>query len=244
MNTMRFCARMACVCTLLLLSVTLAAAQEVEVKLDGVSFQQVLDRLFGTTANPGLLAGKERFELRATDVTLTAAQEQNFFVPTAANSSDFANLITAAEQIRGSEVKIRGLVDGKPFDIKLEGKEVKVEGLNLTQAQLDSLVNQLKGISGLREAKIETLVDGKPMVLKIENRAGIVKVVDLPRHNDHERHASNDNRGQGFGNNGQSARADLTERPQKVDRLEKIDKVEKIDRIERPDTEHGGSGRH
>jgi hypothetical protein len=241
---LRFCARMACVCMLLLLTANLAAAQEV--KLDGVTFQQVLDRLFGTTANPGLLAGKERFELRATDVTLTAAQEQSFFVPTAANNSDFAALVTAAEQIKGSEVKIRGLVDGAPFELKLEGKEVKVEGLSLTQAQLDSLINQLKGISGLREAKIETVVDGKPMVVKIENRAGVVKVVDLPRHHDHEKHASNDNHGQGSGS-GQSARADLTEKPQHIDRPEKSDKVErpeKIDHIERPEIEHGGSGRH
>jgi hypothetical protein len=225
---------------LLLLTANLASAQEV--KLDGVSFQQVLDRLFGTTANPGLLAGKERFELRATDVTLTAAQEQSFFVPTAANNSDFAALVTAAEQIKGSEVKIRGLVDGKPFDIKLEGKELKVEGLNLTQAQLDSLVNQLKGISGLREAKIESVVDGKPMVVKIENRAGVVKVVDLPRHHDRERHGDNDNDNHGHGSgNGQSARADLIEKPQHID---KVERPEKIDHIERPEIEHGGSGRH
>src|SRR5262245_65129808 len=167
MNTIRFSVRILCVCVVLLLNLNFAAAQEV--KLDGASFQQVLDRLFGTTGNPGLLAGKDRFELRAEDVTLTADQARTFLVPTTTSTADIANVVSAAEQIRGAKIKIEGLVDGSPFELKLAGKEVKLKGLNLTQAQLDSLVQQLKGIQGLREAKIESLVDGKPTEVKIEN---------------------------------------------------------------------------
>src|SRR5262249_47463492 len=126
--------------------------------------------------------------------------------------------------------------------------EVKLEGLNLTQAQLDSLINQLKGITGLREAKIESVVDGKAMEIKIENRAGNVRIEDHERHarhdadddHDHDRRASNagnsDNRG-----------ANPLDRPQKIERPEKNDKVErpdKLEKIERPETDHGGSGRH
>jgi len=234
------------VCLLLLICSNFASAQEV--KLDGVPFQQVLDRLFGTASTPGLLGANQRFELRAGDVTLTREQEQSFFVPSAANTADIADLVTAAEQVRG-RVKIEGLVDGAPFELKVSGREVKLEGLNLTQAQLDSLVGQLKGISGLREAKIESIVDGRRMEIKIENRAGVMKVEDRERHSgaahvheaddDHGQRASNQNRG--------PERSASLERPEKIEKLEKnerVDRVEKLERIERPENEHGGSGRH
>jgi hypothetical protein len=122
-----------------------------------------------------------------------------------------------------------------------------LEGLNLTQAQMDSLVGQLKGISGLREAKIESIVDGRLMEVKIENRAGVMKVEDRERHNaaahvheaddDHERRASSQNRGPG----GSAS----FERPEKIEKLEKnerVERVEKVERIERPENEHGGPG--
>ena len=245
MNTLRFFVRILCVCVLLLLNLNFAAAQEV--KLDGVPFQQVLDRLFGTTTAPGLLAGKQRFELRAEDVTLTADQARNFLVPSSTNTADITDLVTAAEQIRGAQVKIEGLLDGSPFELKLAGKEFKLEGLNLTQAQLDSLVDQLKGIQGLREAKIESLVDGKPVEIKIENRAGRVKVEDRERHAE-DRH---ENRGEGSKNSGKGSRVEISdrriERSEKIERIEKNERVErpeKVERIERPETEHGGPGRH
>jgi hypothetical protein len=234
---------MFCVCLLLLLSLSVASAQEV--KLDGAPFQQVLDRLFGTTSAPGLLAGKQRFELRAEDVTLTADQARSFLVPSSTNNADISDLISAAEQIRGAQVNIEGLVDGSPFELKVAGKEVKLEGLNLTQAQLDSLVEQFKGIQGLREAKIESLVDGKPMEIKIENRAGRLKVED------HERRASRENRGEGSKNSAKGTRVEVAdrhiERSEKVERPEKNERAErpeKVERIERPETEHGGPGRH
>lgn len=234
MNKLRFSTRLSCGCLLLLMCSRLAVAQEV--KLEGVPFQQVLDRLFGTTSNPGLLSANQHFELRAENVTLTRDQEQSFFVPSSANTADIADLVTAAEQVRGT-VKIEGSVDGAPFELKVSGREVKVEGISLTQAQLDSLVSQLKGISGLREAKIESIVDGRQTEVKIENKAGVVKVEDRDRHNgpahvhdadnDHEQSASSQNRGPGSSAS-----------------FERPEKIEKVDRIERPETDHGGSGRH
>src|SRR5215471_16798143 len=243
MNKLRFSARLFWGCLFLLLCSNFAAAQEV--KLEGVQFQQVLDRLFGTASTPGLLGANQRFELRAEDVTLTRDQEQSFFVPSSANTADIADLVTAAEKVRG-RVKIEGLVDGAPFELKVSGREVKLEGLSLTQAQLDTLVGQLKGISGLREVKIESIVDGHAMEIKIENRAGVMKVEDRERpkaaahvheaDDDHEQRASSQNSGPG-----RSARL---ERPEKIEKLEKNDRVERVDkveRIERPETEHGGS---
>jgi hypothetical protein len=218
-----------------LLAPAFAGAQEI--KLDAVPFQQVLDRLFGTTASPGLLDSNKRFELRAEDVTLTRDQASSFFVPTSANNSDIADFITAAERLRGVDVKVEGLMDGNPFEFKLDGKEVKLEGLDLTQAQLDSLIEQLKGISGLREAKIETLVDGRPVEVKIENRAGRVEVEDRERHNADSRHRERDADGEKLSSKEISNR-DRGER--EVERVEKIEKVErerqeKIERMERPE---------
>jgi hypothetical protein len=237
MKELRFSAVLLWACVLSLAFTNVAAAQEV--KLEGVPFQQILDRLFGTTANPGLLDSNKRFELRAEDVVLTRDQALSFFVPTSANTSDIADFITAAEQLRGVNVKVEGLMDGAPFEFKLDGKEVKLEGLDLTRAQLDSLIEQLKGITGLREAKIESLVDGRPIEVKIENRAGRVKIEDRERHNadvrlrererddDRERVSSRE-----------VSNRDRGER--EVERLERIEKVErerqeKIERMERPD---------
>jgi hypothetical protein len=239
MNRLHCFGRMICLCLLLLFNLKSAAAQQV--KLEGVPFQQVLDQLFGTTANAGLLAGKQRFELRAEDVTLTSDQARNFLVPSSANNADIADLVSAARQIRGAQVKIEGLADGTPFEFKLAGREVKLEGLNLTQAELDSLVQQLKGITELREVKIESLVDGKPMEVKIENRAGRVKVEDREGQNhDRERHdkealhdADDDH-----------VREHASTRIERPEKNEKIERVDKVERIERPEIEHGGTGRH
>jgi len=232
MNKLRFSALLPCACLLVLLQVSSAAAQEI--KLEGVPFQQILDRLFGTTGNPGLLDANKRFELRAEDIVLTADQARSFFVPTSANTSDFADLVAAAERFRG-QVKVEGLLDGSPFEFKLAGREVKVEGVNLTRAQLDSLIEQLRGISGLREAKIESTVDGRPIEVKIENRAGRVKVEDRERHERAHLGERDDH-----GNRDHVEVRDHHERQEKVERAERIEKVErerqeKLEHIERPD---------
>ena len=230
MKNLRLSVLLLSVCFLLLLHADLAAAQEV--KIENVTFQQVLDRLFGTTGNPGLLEGNKRFELHAEHVTLTGDQARTFFVPTTTNTSDIADLIAAAQQARG-ELKIEGLLDGSPFEFKLAGREIKLEGLDLTRAQLDSLVDQLKGISGLREAKIESMVDGHLVEVKLENRAERVKV---DGEKEIEEHHSAETSKRGSGN---IERRDKMERPEKVEKVEKVERVEKIERVERPESRSG-----
>ena len=211
------------VCLSLLLPVPVSAQ---EVKLEDVSFQEVLDRLFGTASTPGLLDGDTRFQLHAEGVILTSDQ-LSFFVPTEANTSDFADLIAAAEQIRGSELKIQGLIGDVPFDFKLSGKQIKLDGITLTQAELDALVAELQGIEGLDEAKIQAFVDGEVVVVKIENVPGRVRI---------------DNRGtqQEAHLNAREGRGALNriERPEKVERSERPERAERFERPERP--ERGG----
>jgi hypothetical protein len=217
--------RIALLSLLLCVSLLLPAAVSAqEVKLEDVSFQEVLDRLFGTAATPGLLDGDEKFQFHAEGVVLTSDQLL-FFVPTDANTSDFADLIAAAEQIRGAELKIQGLIDGVPFDLKLSGKQVKLDGITLTQAELDVLVEELQGIEGLHEAKIQAFVDGEEVVVKIENIPGRVKIEGGALQQEARGRGMNEARG-------------ALNRPEKLERPVKPERAERIERFERP--ERGG----
>ena len=220
---------------------TIASAQEArEVKIEGATFQEVLDRLFGTTTTTGLLSGTNRFDLHAEEITLTPEQAALFFNPTTVNASDFADLISAVEKNKG-ELKIEGnVLGGDSFQFQLSGKQVKAEGLVLTQAQFDALVAELKGISGLKEAKIEATVDGRLLEAKLENQAGRVKIEGL----EHDRRGperAGDHRGPA-----RPAKVEVErgERVERAERVEKVERVERTERIEHPELEHGGAGRH
>jgi hypothetical protein len=199
-----------------------------DIKVEDVSFHALIDQLFGTTENPGLLDGDKEFHLHAENIILTSEEAQAFFVPTEANTSDLADLITAAESIRGTELKLRGLLNGGAFELKLSGKQIKLEGIALTDAELDALVQELQGISGLREAKINALVDGEAVVVKIENQPGRVKIENRDRPNPGRAEAR-------------------VERPAKVEKIEKSEHVERLERVQRPERverpERGGPGR-
>lgn len=138
-------------------------------------------------------------------------------------------------------MRIEGLLDGTPFEFKLAGKEVKLEGLNLTQAEFTSLVSQLKTIPGLHEAKIESLVDGKERVVKLENKGGRMKVEDLERHNAGNHHDADDDH---HVQSAKNSNKDAHDRPERLEKLEKAERPVKVEHIERPEIEHGGSGRH
>ena len=135
------------------------------VTLKEPSWQAVLDKLFGAPDN-GLLDGKKAFEFRARDLSLTADQSAAFFNSTSTSSQDLKALIDAAIALHG-QVRMDGTIDGKPFDLKLAGRELKIEGITLTAAQRESLVAELRSISGLREMKINALVDGKETMIVI-----------------------------------------------------------------------------
>jgi hypothetical protein len=159
-----------------------ANAQVQNVKLEGPDFQVVLDQLFGSTTSDGLLQGTKSFELRAENVVITPDQADMFFVPSSTNTQDISDLIAKAEAIKGTELKISGSIDGGPFDLKLSGKQVKVEGLVLTQAEFDALIQQLQSTAGLHEAKIEANVDGQLKVAKLQNIPGRVKIENRDFH--------------------------------------------------------------
>jgi len=234
-----------------------------EVKLENPDFQVVLDQLFGSTDSEGLLQGTRHFELRAENVVMSPEQADMFFIPSSANPADISDLIAKAEAIKGAELKISGSVDGAPFDLKLSGKQVKAEGLVLTQAEFDALIAQLQATTGLHEAKIEATVDGQLKVAKLENVPGRVKIEnrDLhgkePRPVPHVEPLSNTSKPDARGVSEHNVRPETVrpekiekiERPEKIEKIERPEKIErverpeKLERIERPEVAQGGKGR-
>jgi len=239
-----------------------AIAQTQDVKLEGADFQVVLDQLFGSSTSDGLLEGTKNFELRAENVILTPEQADLFFVPSSTNTKDISDLIAKAEAIKGTELKISGSIDGAPFDLKLSGKQVKAEGLILTQAEFDALILQLQTTPGLHEARIEANVDGQLKVAKLENIQGRVKIENRDFHGKDphpvshaeplsdkskvdtrpavSEHSNHDVRPEKVEKVERPEKVEKIERPEKIERIERPDKVE---RIERPEVAQSGKGR-
>lgn len=211
----------------------------VEVNLRTATLQDILDQLFGTGTTPGLLNGNQPFELRAENVMLTPQQAQNFFFPTTPATMDFATIVADVEKIPGAELKIEGVLNGAPFELKIERGEVKVEGLVLTQDQLNALVNQLQATAGVREVKVEALVNGKLVEVKIENGE---EKIEHARHRG-ERHGRQEARGRD--RNDKAEHAHDAEHMRHHDRVERVERVDRHDRPERPERPErmGGPGR-
>jgi hypothetical protein len=175
------------------------------------------------------LEGDKKFSLHAKDVTMTAEQADLFFNPSETNLSDFADLVAAAEALKAN-LKIEGeLLDMDSFKLNLSGKQIKVEGLVLTQAEFDALIAELKEIDSLKQAKITATVDGRTMIAKLENQPGRVKIEDKGL-------APEERRGANRSSN--SGKPERPERVERVSRGERPERPEKIERIER-----GGPGR-
>jgi hypothetical protein len=191
-----------------------------DVKMDGASFQEILDKLFGVPETEGLLAGDEHFSLHAKDVTLTEEQAELFFNPSEANTSDLADLIAAAEALKAN-LKIEGDFDSETFKLNLSGKQIKLEGLVLTQAQFDALIEELQGIESLKQAKVQATVDGKLLIAKLENQPGKVKIEDKG------------SRGGGPSLEASNRSGGRPDKPEKPERGERPEKPERIERIER-----------
>ena len=195
------------------------------VHLKGPEWQTVLDRLFGTP-DAGLIDGTREFQFRAEGVDLTAAQADLF---TSTDSPhNLPALIESSEAVRG-KIRLEGTIDGRPFELKLAGRELKIEGLTLTGAQREALVSELSGISGLKEMKIEALVDGKMTVTKFQGGHEKFEVIDhgRPEHpsRDHETREHDRSEIERHGREGRDA-------------------VEHPVRVEKPERgEHGGPGR-
>jgi hypothetical protein len=225
------------------------AADDVNVKMDGASFQEIVDKLFGTTENPGLLEGDKHFSLHAKDVTLTEAQADLFFNPSEANIADFADLVAAAEALKAN-LKIEGeFLDGDGFKLNLSGKQIKLEGLVLTQAEFDALIAELQEIDGLKQAKIQATVDGKVLIAKLENQPGRVKIEDKSARGKPE--TNTDRRGPNSGSGDNRLEASNRgngrgpgDRPEKIEKIERIERGSKGDRPDRLEKiERGGPDR-
>ncbi len=232
--------------------------EAIRINLEGVLFQEVLDQLFGTTETTelsgltvisGLLDGDNPIVLHASDVTLTAEEAQNFFIPGPASPSglDFAALIGAFEELKRGNIRIEGLVDGSPFKFMVAGRQIKLDGLDLTQAELDSLVASLQEIPGLHEAKIDAIVDGEPVSVKIQNKAGQVRIQgsDLGSGDGVLETSGAENQGR-RGNRVERIEAaksnrglERVERMERFEKPEKVERLERIERIERPEIARG-----
>ena len=199
--------------------------ENLKINLEAPDWQSVLDRLFGTP-DTGLIDGNRAFQFRANDLALTAAQADLFF-----NSLDSVQnlpaLIEDAEALPG-HIRMEGTIDGQPFELKLAGRELKIQGLTLTEAQRQALVAELSGIEGLREMKIEALVDGKMTVTKYQ---GGHEKFEILHRGKPERPDQHEGRGH--------ERIEI-ERPSK----EGHDSIERPLRLEKPEKiEHGAPGR-
>jgi hypothetical protein len=195
-----------------------AQTERTNLELENPEWQTVLDSFFGTAETPesGLLDGTRNFKFRAEDLVLTSTQADLFTSPD--YGQNLAALLEAAIALHGN-IRLEGTIDGEPFELKLAGRELKIQGLTLTSAQRESLVAELSGVSGLKEIKIQALVDGKSTITKYQGGHEKIEVRSTGR----PEHAG---------------------KPEKVEpRIETRERIERPARIEKPERPEPGLGR-
>lgn len=188
------------------------------VTLEAPDWQTVVDRLFGTP-DGGLLDGTASFNFRVEELALTQLQSSDFFL-SPASPTNLADLAEVTQTLHGT-VRLEGTIDGQPFELKIAGHELKLEGLTLASDQLQALISELKA-SGLHEMKIRALVDGQMTVAKVERNHEKIEIQG--RKHDKTSDSLLVDRGK-------------RERPQRID-LEhpvKHERIERPGRIERPE---------
>jgi hypothetical protein len=195
-----------------------AQTEKINLELDNPDWQTVLDSFFGTAETPdsGILDGSRNFKFRAEDLVLTTTQADLFTSPD--YGQNLAALLEGAIALHGN-IRLEGTIDGEPFELKLAGRELKIQGLTLTSAQRESLVAELSGVSGLKEIKIQALVDGKSTITKYQGGHEKIEVRSTGR----PEHAG---------------------KPEKVEpRIETRERIERPARIEKPERPEPGLGR-
>ena len=135
-----------------------------DVKLDAPAFDALVDQLFGAP-DGGLLDGTKSFQLHVKNLELTAVQSADFF--SATSTENLATLVAGTETLHGV-VHIQGEIDGEDFDLKISGRQLKLDGISLTAAQLDALVASLKEVDGLKQIKITAIVDGEKTTIRLQ----------------------------------------------------------------------------
>jgi len=135
-----------------------------DVKLDAPAFDALVDQLFGAP-DGGLLDGTKSFQLHVKNLELTAVQSADFF--SATSTENLATLIAGTETLHGV-VHIQGEIDGEDFDLKISGRQLKLDGITLTAAQRDALIASLKEVDGLKQIKINAIVDGEKTTIRLQ----------------------------------------------------------------------------
>lgn len=153
------------VMALLLTSQASAAPQEVAIK--GATLTEIRTTLFGSPTQPGLASSQQPFEAKFQRVVLTRQ-----------DTPQLIDLVrdTTASLPPGSEMKIQGTIDGRPFEAEVEKEkgrtEVKLEGLTFAnQQQVVDLLNTLNS-QGVREVKLKGVVNGRRIEAEVKERRG------------------------------------------------------------------------
>ena len=63
---------------------------------------------------------------------------------------------------------IQGEIDGEDFELKISGRQIKLEGITLTAAQRDALVASLREVDGLKQIKINAIVNGEKTTIRLQ----------------------------------------------------------------------------
>lgn len=190
-----------------------------EVKLDAPTLDAVVDQLFGAP-DGGLLDGTKSFQIQAKNMELTGEQATTFFSST--SEENLAAVVSGTETLHGV-VHLQGEIDGERFELKISGRQLKLDGITLTAAQLDALVASLREIEGLKEMKINAIVDGEKTTIRLQG--------NLLR-GDLETRESRDHR------TGHDRALEVRSEHAEHQRVEHLERIEKLDR---PD--HGVEGR-
>jgi hypothetical protein len=135
-----------------------------EIKLDGPTLDAVVDQLFGMP-DGGLLDGTKSFQLHVKNLELTTEQASTFFSTT--STENLTSLVAGTEALHGV-VHLRGEIDGQDFELRISGRQLKLDGITLTAAERDALIASLREIEGLKEVKINAIVDGEKTTIRLQ----------------------------------------------------------------------------
>ncbi|MFQ5839151.1 MAG: hypothetical protein ACE5HK_00340 [Candidatus Methylomirabilales bacterium] len=228
------------------IDITMVGPDLREVKIEGV-----------TPAGMPFEIQRERGEVKVEGVDLAPAQiqailaqpdiEQVKIEDVAVNPADIIGLPAGLR-----EVKIEGTFEGRPFEVKRERDQLKIEGVTTNP---DELLRDLP--AGLREVKIEGTFEGRPFEIKVEDGVVRREFGHDGRHGDRGPHRGEEAEGRGRGkgrgdtsreiSRGHSRGKDLDHSIRgrdrsKIERLrhKKVERLEKMERRSRDRHERSG----
>jgi hypothetical protein len=192
-----------------------------EIKLDAPTLDVVVNQLFGMP-DGGLLDGTKSFQLHVKNLDLTTEQASNFLSTT--STQNLTSLVAGTEALHGV-VHLQGEIDGQDFELKISGRQLKLDGITLTAAQRDALIASLREIDGLKEIKINAIVDGEKTTIRLQ---GNLLRSDLSARNS----------GRDDGKKGLDRALEVRSEHAEHQGIEHPERIERLDKPER------GEGRH